>query len=182
LTSEETSAIIKLLRRWTLKIRRAIALVLILVGFAAVGTLAHEAGHLTINNLLGGTGEIFYGYTWTSGHMDWATLPKNNIWLVYLGGGVLSALFMFMFFWLPARLTPSKQDVYMEGAVAAHILANLIYAPAELILYYRGQELFEWAYITAYAIAVIIFFFIYIRTLVKWVDGYFNGKNCNGKK
>lgn len=148
------------------------------VGFLVVGVLSHEAGHLTANNLLGGTGKIFYDYTWTSGHMEWATLPEENIWLVYLGGGVLAAIFMFVFFWLPPRLTPGKQDVYVEAAVAAHILDNLFYAPTELILYFWGQKLFEWAWLATYVLGAILFVALYIKTIIKWTNRPYknNGK------
>ncbi len=150
-------------------ILRAIAFLLMFFFFAAVGVLAHEAGHLVVNNLLGGTGMIYYDYTWTSGHMDWLTLPPNYIWLVYLGGGICAAIFL-SFAWFAAWLTPSKQDVYIEGAVAGQILTNLFYAPTEIILYRYGAGLFEWAWITAYIVAAIIFFLLYIKKIVNWLS------------
>ena len=150
-------------------IRKIVASTLMIIGFSSVGVVVHEAGHLIVNNALGGSGEIFYNYTLTAGHMDWITLPEHHIWLVYLAGGFIAAFILFLFFWLPARLTPSIQDVYVEGAVAGTILTNLFYAPTELILYYYGQRLFEWAYIASYIIATIVFCLLYIKKLVKWV-------------
>lgn len=150
-------------------ILRGIALILMFVFFGVTGVLAHEAGHLAINNLLGGQGMIYYDYLWSSGHMDWITPPQNHIWLVYLGGGICAAIFL-SFAWFAAWLTPSKQDVYIEATVAAQILTNLFYAPTELVLYYRGAELFEWAWITAYIVAAIVFFFLYIKKIVKWLS------------
>jgi len=153
-----------------IKVVKIIALVLMFIGYGMVGLLSHEASHLGVNNILGGTGSIFYNYTWTEGHMNWATLPPNHIWLVYLGGGIGAAFFLFLFFWLAAWLTPSKQDVYIEATVAAQIITNLFYAPTELVLYYRGAELFEWAWITAYIVAAIVFFFLYIKKIVRWLS------------
>ncbi len=156
-------------------IRKIVALTLMIVGFSCVGVAVHEAGHLIVNNALGGSGEIFYNYTLTAGHMDWITLPDHHIWLVYLAGVIIAAFILFLFFWLPARLTPSIQDVYVEGAVAGTVLANLFYAPTELVLYYYGQRLFEWAYIASYIVAAILFCLLYIKQLVKWV--YWTRKN-----
>lgn len=155
--------------RMILAIQRFFALFLMVVGFGCVGVAVHEAGHLITNNALGGTGKIFYNYTLTAGHMEWATLPPNHIWLVYLSGGLFAAVFLFIFFWVPTRLTPSIQDVYVEGAVAGTILANLLYAPTEIILYYQGQEMFEWAFITAYIVAAALFCLLYIVKLAKWI-------------
>ncbi len=154
----------------TVVIRRALALLLMFIGCSVAGVAVHEAGHLIINNLLGGSGNIFYNYTLTAGHMEWVTLPQDHIWLVYLSGGLFAALILFLFFWLPARLTPNKQDVWVEGAAAGPILANLFYAPTEIILYHYGQTLFEWAYITSYIVAAAVFCLLYIVTLIKWME------------
>lgn len=150
-------------------IRKSIALILMVIGFSLVGVAVHEAGHLIANNALGGSGEIFYNWSLTAGHMDWITLPPHHIWLVYLAGGIFAALVLFIFFWLPPRLTPSGQDVYVEGAVAGTILANLFYAPTELILYYYNERLFEWACIISSVIAGIVFSVLYIKKFVNWV-------------
>jgi len=151
------------------RIFRIVALILLFIGFLVVGVLSHEAGHLTVNNFLGGTGEIYYNYTWTAGHMSWADLPPNYIWLVYLGGGICAAVFLTVFFWLAVWLTPTREDIHIEGAVAAPIITNFLYAPTELILYYLGAELFEWAWMTAYVLAAILFFILYTKILIKWI-------------
>lgn len=152
-----------------LVLRKGIALILMVVGFSCIGVAIHEFGHLAVNNILGGEGMVFFNYTLTAGHMEWITVPARNIELVYLAGGIIAALFLFIFIWLPARITPSIQDVYVEGAVAGAILSNLLYAPTELVLYYFGQDLFEWAYISSYVVAAILFCVLYIVKLVKWV-------------
>lgn len=148
---------------------KGIAFLLMFFFFSVAGLLAHEAGHLIINNILGGTGMIYYNYLLTSGHMEWITLPQNHIWLVYLAGGIFAAIFL-SFVWFAAWLTPSKQDTYIEAAVAGQILTNLFYAPTELILYYRGAQLFEWAWITAYVVATIVFFLLYTKKIVNWLS------------
>ena len=155
----------------SLKVRilRIVALILLFIGFLVIGVLAHEAGHLVVNNALGGTGMIYYNYTWTAGHMEWLTVPQENVWLVYLGGGIPAAAFLSFFIWLAVWLTPTREDVHIEGVVAAQILNNLFSAPTELVLYYKGTELFEWAWITAYILAAILFFFLYTKILINWV-------------
>lgn len=152
------------------RLKRVFALILEFLGYSGVGVLAHEAGHLTFNNFLGGSGKIYYDPTLTYGHMEWATLPPDLIWLVYLGGGIFAAAWLFLFHWLPPRLTPSKQDVYVEGAAAGNILVNLFYAPTEVILYFCGQSLFEWQFLLGYLLGVGIFAAMYIRKLIKWID------------
>ena len=160
-----------------IKIRKIIAISLMFIFFMVAGLLGHEAGHLTVNNLLGGTGEIFYNYTWTAGHMDWIKVPETNIWMVYIGGGVLIAAFMFLFVWVAVRLTPEKSDIWVEAAVSAHIITNLLYAPTELILYYKGMKLYEWFALASYIVSTIIFFILYLRIIRNWISGCFNGKN-----
>lgn len=153
-----------------MKIRKVIAFVLAFCGFSAIGTLAHEAGHLIVNNLLGGSGEIYFNYSLTAGHMDWATLPPYHIWFVYLAGGIFAAFVLFLFFWLPARLTPTKADVYIETAVIGPILGNLFYAPVELFLYTNHLKLYQWGSITAGVLAGAILCALYIWQIVKWIN------------
>jgi len=166
-------------RTLKIKIRRLIAFLLMFIFFTITGLLTHEAGHLTVNNLLGGTGEIFYNYTWTAGHMDWIKVPAKNIWMVYIGGGILTAVFMFIFVWIPIKLTPEKSDVWIEAAVSTHIIVNLLYAPTELFLYHNEIKLFEWVSIADYIAGAIIFFLLYIKIIIKWIDGGFKNGNRN---
>lgn len=153
-----------------MEVKRIIAFVIMLLGFSGISTVLHEFGHFLTNNLLGGAGEIYLDFTLTSGHMDWIKVPAHHIWLVYLGGGLFTAFFLFIFMWLPPRLTPTKADVYVEAAVAGYIMSNLLYAPVELLLYTNHQKLYQWGSVAAGLIAAILLAVFYIVKLGDWAD------------
>ena len=124
-------------------------LVMFFIGFWIIGALMHESAHLTINDLLGGTGMIHYEYAWNTNHLMWATLPEENAWLVFLAGGVITALFFFAFFWLPAKI---GQDANLKTAASFHILAHLFFAPVELVFYLKEINIFQWPLLMVYII------------------------------
>jgi len=132
-------------------------LVTFFVGFWIVGTLMHESAHLTINNLFGGAGLIHYDYAWNTCHLMWAILPEKNTWLVLLAGGVITALFFFVFFWLPARI---GQETSLKTAASFHIFAHLFFAPVELIFYLKEIKLYQWPLLITYILTGITFLII----------------------
>ncbi len=127
------------------------------VGFWIIGILMHESAHLTINNLFGGSGMIHYNYTWNTCHPMWAIFPEENAWLVFLAGGIITALFFFVFFWLPARI---GQYTDLKTAAGFHIFAHLFLAPAELIFYLKEIKLYQWPLLITYILTGIAFLII----------------------
>ena len=133
------------------------------IGFWIIGVLMHEAAHLTVNNLLGGAGLIHYGYhgyAWDTVHLYWAAIPEKRGWLVFLAGGTITALFFFVFFWLPARV---EQDVTLKTAAGFHAMAHLFFAPVELIFYLKEIKLYQWPLVIVYILAGTAFLIIIKR-------------------
>lgn len=132
-------------------------LVMFFFGFWIIGTLMRESAHLTINDLIGGSGMIHYDYTWNTRHLMWATLPEENAWLVLLAGGVITALFFFIFFWLPARI---GQETSIKTAASFHVFAHLFFAPVELIFYLKEIKIYQWPLLITYILTGIVFLII----------------------
>ncbi|MBI2625145.1 MAG: hypothetical protein HYW70_02335 [Candidatus Nealsonbacteria bacterium] len=154
--------------------RKMSAWILMLIGFTVLGITVHEAGHLMMVKILGGDGIISYDATLLFGSMTVTKMPPNpdHLWLMYPAGGVITALFFFVFFWLPPWLTKTKQDIYVESAASATIYTNLFYAPTELLLYKFGgiTETFSWISSLMMMIGLAIAFIFYLKKILNWID------------
>lgn len=167
---------------------RLVSLIFLFLSTYVMTIFVHEFAHLIANINLGGQGAITVDkltlyFIPLGGHMDWMKnypLP-NHIWVVYLSGGLGAAILWFPRWWIAWR-TPTHQDDSEEAIYAGTILTSVLYAPTELILYYGGIEMFNWAYQIAYAAGIIIFAVLYMKKMVNWLDAKWGCNGRNGKK
>ncbi len=155
--------------------KKLLMLALLFMGFWITRILVHELGHLIAYELLGGKGGmICYSY-WPipRGYFHYQETPEKNFLMVLLAGGITSALFLFLFFWLPARI---KKKTPIEIAVSLHIIFDLLYASAEPLFYYErltlNQELLEmfpWIVRYILVLSAIIFLFFYAKRTIRWL-------------
>lgn len=155
--------------------KKLLILALLFTGFWIAGVLIHELGHLIANELLGGKGGmIYYGYWPTPhGYFSCEERPEEYRLIVSLAGGIVAALFLFVFFWLPARI---KKKTPIEIAVSLPIIFNLLYASAEPLFYYEtlalGQEPLEmlpWVVRYIRILSAIIFLLFYTKRTIRWL-------------
>ena len=106
-----------------------------LAGVAAVGLVAlvlHEFFHFVTLQALGGSGYITFD--WDLGRTHFTGLP-NHLWAVRLSGGLLTGVFLLLFFWFREYSSRSARNMSRELAAFAWALGNLAYAPVEMLGY-----------------------------------------------
>lgn len=102
-----------------------------LVGFGLVAMVMHEFFHLAVLRALGGDGYITF--TMSEGFTHFTTTP-DNVWIVHLSGGVLTAAFFLLAFWVWAWSSDSPHDTNLEVAAFTWGIGNLAYAPIEMLV------------------------------------------------
>ena len=101
-----------------------------LIGFGLVAMVMHEFFHLAVLRALGGEGYITF--TMREGFTHFTVIP-NNVWAVYLSGGLLTGVFFLLAFWVWAWSSDSPHDTNLEVAAFTWGIGNLAYAPIELL-------------------------------------------------
>lgn len=131
-----------------------------LVGFGLVALVMHEFFHLATLQALGGDGYITF--TMQEGFTHFTATP-DNVWIVHLSGGLLTAAFFLLAFWVWAWTSDSPHDTNLEVAAFTWGIGNLVYAPIEMLAY--SQTVGAMMFGVGFAAAAIVYFV----KLSKWM-------------
>ena len=135
--------------RW----KRGISTLAYLVGFGLVALVMHEFFHLAVLQALGGEGYITFSTREGFTHF---TATPDNVWAVHLSGGLLTAAFFLLAFWVWAWSSDSPHDTNLEVAAFTWGIGNLVYAPIEMLSY--SQTVGAMMFGVGFAAAAILYF------------------------
>ncbi len=147
--------------------KRAISTLAYLIGFGLVALVMHEFFHLAVLRALGGEGYITF--TMREGFTHFTATP-DNVWAVHLSGGLLTAAFFLLAFWVWAWSSDSPHDTNLEVAAFTWGIGNLAYAPIELLV--SSQAVGVMMFGVGFAAAAVVYFV----KLSKWMAS----DNVNG--
>jgi hypothetical protein len=146
--------------------RRLAFTALISLGILAGSIGIHEIGHQLFAKMLGIEGHIQLHF---SSGLFRATEPTP--WLVGAGGGITAGVFVLIFFWLAAYISPTIYDTYLELAAILVAFGHFGYAWIEVK--WKGEE-WWWMAFAVTAVVYGITLFLYRWKLVEWLTA--NGK------
>ncbi len=131
-----------------------------LAGFGLVALVMHEFFHLLVLRALGGDGYITFSLREGFTHF---TATPDNVWAVHLGGGLLTAAFFLLAFWVWAWSSDSPHDTNLEVAAFTWGIGNLVYAPVEMLV--SSQAVGAMMFAVGFTAAAILYFV----KLSKWM-------------
>ena len=140
--------------------KRAMSTLAYLVGFGLVALVMHEFFHLLVLRALGGDGYITF--TLREGFTHFTATP-DNVWAVHLSGGLLTAAFFLLAFWVWAWSSDSPHDTNLEVAAFTWGIGNLAYAPVEMLV--SSQAVGVMMFAVGFTAAAILYFV----KLSKWM-------------
>ena len=142
--------------------QRAMSTLAYVVGFGLVALVLHEFFHYVTLRALGGGGYITFD--WEQGFTKFTDLP-NHLWAVQLSGGLLTAAFFLLVFWLWAWSSQTIHDTNLEVAAFTWALGNLAYAPIEMVT--PSPIVGAMAFGVGFSIAGAVYF----TKLMNWIAG-----------
>ena len=101
-----------------------------MVGFGLVSLVMHEFFHFMVLRALGGDGYITFSMQ--EGFTHFTVIP-DHVWAVHLSVGILTGTFFLLAFWVWAWSSDTAHDTNLEVAAFTWAVANLTYAPIELL-------------------------------------------------
>ena len=110
--------------------QKAMSTLVYMVGFGLVALVMHEFFHYVALRALGGDGYITFSLQ--EGFTHFTTVP-DHVWVVRLSGGLLTAVFLLLTFWIWAWSSESPNDTNLEVAAFTWGAGNLAYAPVEIL-------------------------------------------------
>ena len=137
------------------------------LGWFYVASIAlHEMWHSAVTQILGGKGTVEYFYFF-GGLLRFQEVPPH-VWVVYLSGGLLTALTMAVFLWFWARRSPTKWDLDDEAALAIIMGTHFCYAWTELFIWAGNMQAFWIAAPIAAFVGTVVPGIYYMPKLVDW--------------
>ena len=145
-------------------IKRFLYFVILAFGIAIFSIHMHEAGHLIAHDLKGidAHAEIRY----FSGVIVHPETRHLDNWLTFASGGLGAGIFILFFFWLPAFLTPTIKDTYLEFSSFIVAWLQFIYAWLEV------RNYGSWWWFVPLTLTIILFIFfllIYIKKFFRYL-------------
>ena len=150
--------------------KRAMSTLAYLIGFGLVAMVMHEFFHLAVLRALGGEGYITF--TMREGFTHFTATP-DNVWIVHLSGGLLTAAFFLLAFWVWAWSSDSPHDTNLEVAAFTWGIGNLAYAPIEMLV--SSQAVGAMMFSAGFAAAAIVYFV----KVSKWMASDYGGGPAN---
>ena len=107
-------------------------------------------------------GEGYITFRTQEGFTHFTTIP-DNVWAVHMSGGLLTAAFFLLAFWVWAWSSDSPHDTNLEVAAFTWGVANLACAPIELLV--SSQAVGMMMFGAGFTAAAVIYFV----KLSKWM-------------
>lgn len=157
--------------------KRVIATILIFCGIGISSIVFEEFFHLVAIEALGGQGRIERHEIISREEVILPFIAVNHSysqihheWLVPVSGGLGTALFLLIFFWIWGFTSKSSHYAHIEFAAFTWAMIHIVNIPFDVGLWYGGP----WILIS-YALifpAAVIIVWLYIKKLLVWL--YFN--------
>ena len=145
--------------------RRYSFLLLITIGLIFSSLTIHELGHLVLGRALYGSG---FNVIYDSGFSAHVSIPSGVYpsWTVYAAGGLVSATFILIFFYLPALLSPTIYDTYLEISALLIAFSQALYSWIEVKNF--GASWWLYPFILTILLLILVFI-LYIRKIFSWL-------------
>ena len=124
-----------------------------LAAFGLVALVMHEFFHCVVMQALGGEGYITFSMREGFTHF---TVTPDYVWAVHLSGGLLTAAFFLLAFWIWAWSSDSPHDTNLEVAAFTWGVGNLAYAPIEALTSSQAVGLMMFG--IGFAAAAVVYF------------------------